>query len=114
MPMIQTRVSVELTKEKETMLKTKLGEAISLLPGKSERYLMLEFEDRCRLWFHGENAAPLAFVEVKIFGRANREAYCALTDKICSILKEVLEIEPENVYVKYEEVEHWGWNGTNF
>ena len=114
MPMIQTKVSVPLTKDMEKTLKGELGNAISLLPGKSERYLMLSFEDNQRLWFHGENEQPMAFVEVKIYGAADRKAYCALSEKICEIMQNIVNIPPENVYIKYEEVQHWGWNGTNF
>ena len=37
MPNIATKVSVEITPEKEVVLKEKLGQAISLLKGKSAR-----------------------------------------------------------------------------
>jgi hypothetical protein len=29
-------------------------------------------------------------------------------------MKEELEIQPDCIYVKYEEVSTWGWNGNNF
>lgn len=44
MPYIHTKVSNEISPEQEKSLKTQLGEAISLLPGKSEQWLMLDFE----------------------------------------------------------------------
>lgn len=114
MPYISTKVSVSISPEKEQSLKTKFGKAISILPGKSEHWLMLSFEDNCRLYFQGDNSQPTAFVEVKIYGKANADAYNRLTEEISSILGEELSIPPARIYVKYEETPYWGFNGSNF
>ena len=114
MPCIQTKVNVKITKEKEELIKVKLGQAISLIPGKSESWLMLSFEDECDLYFKGDNQQGIAFVEVKLFGKASNEAYDKLTSAITEILSQELNISPPQIYVKYEEVSHWGWNGSNF
>lgn len=114
MPFINSKVSVALTEEKKESIKTKLGQAISLIPGKSESWLMVGFEDQCSLYFRGAKEEKVAFVEVKIFGAASKSALGALTKAICDIYKEELGIDGDKVYVKYEEVSHWGWNGSNF
>lgn len=114
MPCIQTKASVKISQEKEKALKEKLGKAIANIPGKSESWLMLEFQDECRMYFKGENEKPMAFVEVKVFGKANRGAYEKMTAAICEILQEELSIAPSETYVKYEEAANWGWNGSNF
>lgn len=114
MPYIQTKTNVTISKEKEASIKSKLGQAIACIPGKSEGWLMLDFEDQCRMYFKGDGTKPMAFVEVKVFGKASAAAYDKLTAAITKIFNEVLEIEPSQVYVKYEEVEYWGWNGSNF
>ncbi len=114
MPFIQTKVNVKITKEKEEAIKVKLGKAIALIPGKSESWLMLSFEDECRLYFKGSNQPSMAFVEVKLFGKASGEAYNRLTAAISEILHQELDISPAQIYVKYEEVSNWGWNGNNF
>ena len=44
MPFISTKTNVTVTKEKETQLKERLGQAISIIPGKSESWLMLAIE----------------------------------------------------------------------
>ena len=51
MPCIQTKVNVPLSAEQKEVLKTELGKAISLIPGKSENWLMLTFEDNCSIFF---------------------------------------------------------------
>jgi len=114
MPFIHTRVNVPLSKESEQLIKKRYGKAIQLLPGKSESWLMLQFDEKCRMWFKGIDSEPVAYVEVKLFGRGNNAAYSRLTETITQILHEELNIEPDHVYIKYEETAYWGWNGSNF
>lgn len=114
MPFINSKVSMKLTKTQEETLKQKLGKAIELIPGKSETWLMIGFEDEYSLYFKGQAFEKIAFVEVKIFGKADRAAYEKLTSAICKIYDEVLQIPSDKVYVTYQEVEYWGWNGMNF
>lgn len=114
MPFIGSKISVKISKEKETIIKEKLGKAIELIPGKSETFLMVGFEDEYSLYLAGEKLEKGAFVEVKIFGKASKDSYEKLTAEICKIYEEELQIPQNKIYVKYEEVENWGWNGRNF
>ncbi|MFU0827007.1 MAG: Tautomerase domain-containing protein [Lachnoclostridium sp.] len=114
MPYINTRTNVTISKEKEIEIKKKLGKAIELLPGKSENWLMVSFDDQKPMYFKGESNTGIAFVEVKIYGGADSASYNKLTAAITKILEEELNISPNHTYVKYEEVSNWGWNGSNF
>ncbi len=114
MPCIQLKVSTPVTEQQEITLKERLGKAISVFPGKSEAWLMVEIEAGCHLWFRGDNSAPTAFAEVKILGTSTREYFEKMTNELCGILSEVLGIPGDRTYVKYEEVTHWGYNGGNF
>lgn len=114
MPMISTKTNVAISGEQELTLKSELGKAISILSGKSEQWLMLSLEDNCRLYFKGDNSKPIAYVEVKVFGKIDYSQSNKLTAKICEIFGNVLAIDASNVYIKYEEVDMWGWNGSNF
>lgn len=114
MPCIQTITNVKIPKEKEETIKVKFGKAIELIPGKSENWLMVTFQDECSMYFKGSARDVMALVEVKLFGKASSKAYDSLTETITSILQAELGIEPPQIYVKYEEVEHWGFNGRNF
>ena len=75
--------------------------------------LMVGIEPQYTLYFQGSDA-PAAMVEVSIFGSASDAAYADLTARICKIVAETLHIDASRIYVKYAEVEHWGWNGSNF
>lgn len=113
MPFINSRVSVAMTEEQKDTIKTKFGEAITTL-GKSESWLMVGFDDKYCLYFQGVKPEKTAMVEVALFGKAGAAAYDKFTAQVCSIFGEVLGIPAEKIYVKYEEVNHWGWNGNNF
>lgn len=113
MPYIHTKTNVKITEEKEIALKSELGKAIALIPGKTERWLMLNFTDSERMWFAGENS-PTAILEVELLGSADDSEYDLLTRKLTEIISAELDIDPSRVYIKYEEIEHWGWNSSNF
>ena len=42
MPFINSKVSVKTTEKQQKELKTRLGKAISIIPGKSESWLMVK------------------------------------------------------------------------
>ncbi|MGN0351826.1 MAG: phenylpyruvate tautomerase MIF-related protein [Roseburia sp.] len=114
MPFIDSKVSVAISEAQEKELKTRLGQAIALIPGKSESWLMTGFEDNYHLYFRGDNSQPTAFIEVKVFGQENPSAFEALTAEITKIFGDVLGIAADHIYIKYEAVTNWGWNGGNF
>ena len=95
MPFINSKISTSLTEAQETEIKTRLGQDY-------------------KLYFRGSNAEPIAMVEVSVYGSENPSAFSKLTGQICDIFKDVLGIAPDHVYVKYQAVSNWGWNGDNF
>ena len=113
MPFIQTKTNLSVSADQEKALKARFGKTIGLLPGKSERWLMLGFEDNCRMWFGGDDA-PCAFLEVKLFGNASPSSCDKLTAAITDDVCEVLGVPADRIYVKYEEIANWGWNRNNF
>ena len=114
MPFINSKISVKLTPEKEEAIKKRLGAAITAIPGKSENWLMLGFEDEYNLYFKGQKWDKCAFVDVKVFGGASSEVYNKMTAEICKIFGEELSIPADKIYVAYQGTPDWGWNGGNF
>lgn len=113
MPFINTKVTTEISKEKEAVLKERFGKALALI-GKPEAYLMLNFEDKQRMWFAGNQNGEAAFVDVSILHTAPRASYEKLTAELCNIISEELLISPDRIYVKFEETENWGHAGYMF
>jgi len=114
MPYIDIRTSAAISEEQENKLKTSLGKAIEIFPGKTEEWLMLRFEDKQRMWFNGDKVKDSAMINVKIFGTAKQDAFDKMTWTICNIVSEVLGIPATRIYVRYEECDKWGWNNVNF
>ena len=114
MPFINSKITKKISRDEELIVKDRLGKAIELIPGKSEAWLMLNFEAESHLYFKGSNDKDIAYVEVSVFGSENKEAFNNFTAEITKIFNEVLGIEPERIYVKYETTTNWGWNGGNF
>lgn len=114
MPYINSKVTVKLSDEKKKALKEGLGKIITDFPGKSETFLMVGFEDEYSLFFGGKELEYGAFVEVKILGKSTKEIFSNVTKDICELFEKELNIPGNAIYVKYEEVEHWGYNGSNF
>ena len=114
MPYINTKTNKRLSDEEKRSLKARLGEDIALIPGKSERWLMLGFEDGITMAFAGDMESPMAMVDVEIFGKASEESYRKLTRAITDSVAESAGIAKDKIYVKYREVDVWGFNGENF
>ena len=55
MPFINSKVNMKTTLEQRQEIKERLGKAISIIPGKSESWLMLNLEDEQAMYFRGEN-----------------------------------------------------------
>ena len=112
MPFIKAKVSCPISKEQETGLKAGMGKAIGLVPGKSEEYLLLEFEDNCHLWLRGKNDEPVAYIEAAIFGNEMHYGYDAFTAGVTDLFANVLHIRPDHIYIKYEDITAWGVQGV--
>lgn len=112
MPFIEVKTNQDLGQIKE-QIKTELGNAITAIPGKSEAWLMVEISDKLDMYFKGE-PTPCAMFEIAIFGSASDNAYDDLTRRICDISERLLNVAPDRTYVKYSEIDHWGYNNFNF
>jgi len=112
MPFIHVRTNVKIDSEKEKIIKSELGNKISLL-NKSEAWLMIEIEDERRLWFQGENT-PCAMVNVELLGAASRADYERMTAEVTDMLHQELGIPKNRVYTNYSEFSTWGYNGGHF
>lgn len=115
MPCIQVKTNVKVGEPEAVKIKTVLGDAISLMPGKSEDWLMVSIEDQCQMYFGGKSEKPIAMVEVKILGTVvDKTGAEGMTGEITGLLGDTLGISPDHIYIKYEASPDWGWNGANF
>ncbi len=114
MPFIETKTSVSVSEKQLEELKCAFAEAIEIIPGKSEEWLMLNTVGDCNMAFRGDMTSPTAMVRVEIFGKARNEEYDRLTAVICERVSAILGVPSDRIYVRYEEADRWGFNGFNF
>ena len=113
MPFIDCKFSMKLTEEKKEKIKSKLGENISVMH-KPESYLMVGIEDGYSLYFAGKSLENGAYVSVSLFGKPSAADCEKFTAVLCSLFKSELGIDGNNIYVTYQGISDWGWNGGNF
>lgn len=111
MPYIKTSTNVKIEEEKLTNIKTKMGEAIRVM-GKTEDWLMLEFNDNVKMYFKGNGDNPIAFLDVRVLGSVNNSN--EMTRELTNIISSELGIAPSNIYISYQGYSDWGYNGSNF
>lgn len=113
MPFIDSKISVKVSDEKKEIIKSKLGEAASII-GKPESFVMIGFDDDYVLYFGGKKMEKAVYVSVDVYGSSNSSACDKMTEKICEIYEEELGIPSRNIYVEYRSTTDWGWDGRNF
>lgn len=114
MPYINSTVTIELSKEKKDIIKTKLGGIITEIPGKSEEWLMIGFNDNKDLYFKGELQNKAAFIEVKVFGAVEKKYKEIVSKHISNLFETELGISKDKIYIIFQEIEDWAWNGDMF
>lgn len=110
MPFIRTSTNVSISDEKLNNLKSRYGAIIPVM-GKSEDWLMLEFSDNNKMFFKG-SSEPLAFVDVKTFRSPSNSNQ--MTGEITKVISDELGISSSRIYVSYQGINDWGFNGNNF
>lgn len=110
MPFIDSKITGTVSEEKKEQIKTRFGQAISLLH-KPESYLMVGFSDNYDLFLAGKKLEQGAYVAVSLYGSAKQEDYEKMTQEITRILDEELGIPGRNVYVTYQSIATWGLDG---
>ena len=113
MPNMHLYTSLSLDKSTKDEIKVKFAEAIALIPGKSEKWLMVMIDDNCSMYLAGSDA-PSAMVSVELLGAASGEIYEKVTASVTGSLSTILKLPPDRIYTQYSEYKHWGWNGEHF
>jgi len=114
MPLVRLETNVELNKEQTTQLMKKLSTIISSETGKSEKYVMVTAAPTHMIMGGAVNLA--AFVGVYSIGGLTKTVNEDISRNICALLENDCDIQPEHVYISFNDVagENWGWNNATF
>jgi phenylpyruvate tautomerase PptA (4-oxalocrotonate tautomerase family) len=111
MPHISVNVPMKLTVEKEKKMVSRLGELITLIPGKDEKGLMISINDGNKLYRGGIFRERAAYLEVKIFKDCSHESKKEFCARTIEMLVEEFSIPQEHIYVTFFEVFNWAAGG---
>ncbi len=112
MPFIGVKTANKLTPSQKLAVKAGMGQAVELIPGKTESKLMMSIEDGLDLFFRGEEKTSCAFVEVRLKDEAAFEAKAAMTAKIFDVLEKEAGVAKDDAYVNIQEYPEWGSRGV--
>ena len=113
MPFLSLKTNQNISEEGKIALKKEFGKLISILPGKSESWLMVQISDKKDMFFKG-SSEPCVMIHLDIYGGANSASLEEFTSKATSYVSKVLKIDPSRIYLSYFETSKWGYNGSNF
>jgi phenylpyruvate tautomerase PptA (4-oxalocrotonate tautomerase family) len=111
MPTIQVKSTVVLNQAVKDAVKSEFGQAIALIPGKSEQWLMVLFEKVDALYFQSVENANAALVEVGIKGHASRDDFGKLGAEITAILVKHTDLQADSIYIAFTEYDNYAYNG---
>lgn len=111
MPYICVNVTGTLTDAQKDALKAGFGEKISLIPGKTEKALMVDISENHTMYFQGEKR-NLAFVDVRCYKSAAFEDKKRFTEAVFEIIEKVTGLSNEDIYLSCGEYDTWGVHGS--
>ena len=111
MPLIVVNTSLTLEKEQKDAIKSEMGKAITIIPGKTEQVLMVDVSDGRTIYFHGEEPKQAAHVDVHIYGSANFAVKSEFTQAIYKVLNDTVGLKDDEVFVTINEHSVWGAKG---
>lgn len=111
MPYIAVSTSKTVTNTQKANVIARLGEKISVIPGKTEEKLMIEISGEKTMAFAGKQR-ELAYVDVKCYGTVKFSDKKAFTEEVFKIIEEELSLPTDAIYLSFGEFETWGTMGS--
>ena len=111
MPMINVQVSASLSSEEKDAIVKELGQLVSLMPGRSEKYLMVGIKDGYTHYLAGKKLDRAAFMDLRLLGRESEAGQEQFVVKAQEALSKLLHIPIGNIYTNILEMPHWGARG---
>lgn len=111
MPYVHMSIAKKLTDEQQEAVKTSIGQLIEILPGKSEKVLMIRMDDDQRMYFRGvpENCA---YVNVCLFLMSPDEKKGEFARAFVASLSELAGIDTANIFLSFSEFGNWCSGGV--
>ncbi len=111
MPYIRVSAAQKLTSEKQADLVKGLGEALSTIPGKDERGLIVDLEDGKTMFVGGMKQDNIVFADVRYYSNFEYHIKKRFTQAVLGVFAQVLGTKPEQAFLTITEYNSWGGFG---
>jgi len=111
MPYIAINTAQTLSDAQKERIKTELGRLITIIPTKTEAGTLVDFSDSRTFYKGGENVSG-AFIDVRLFHKADYEPKKKFTEETFGMLSRELGVKKENMYLSITEYDNFGSGGT--
>ena len=114
MPLLHLETSAVLSGAAQKTLMTALSKLVADTLGKPEAYVMVVVQPVALLL--GGTDDPAAFIDLRSIGGLSNAINRRLSEQLCGLLRERLNLSPDRVYVHFQDVPpaQWGWNNSTF
>ena len=114
MPLIKLEVSNKITDSQCEQLLPRLSKMLEATTGKPEKYIMATLGKTVSLMAGEQGSA--AFADIRGIGGLTPPVNKKISEALCALLKETLDIPPDRIYITFTDVpaENWGFNGDTF
>lgn len=114
MPLLKIETTEALPEEKRAALLSSLSKIVAETIGKPEAYVMVTIGSVAGVM--AGKAGAVAFADIRSIGGLNNTVNRQLSAKVCKLLKDVVGIPPDRVYLNFTDVDagNWGCNGATF
>ena len=114
MPMVDASISVKLDESQDALVHEALTQAAASALGKPAMYVMVQVQDGASLFMGGRRLEKGAYIHVRSFGSISRSAAESFASKATEFLSSKLGLDPAGIYVSFEGISLWGWQGSLF
>ncbi len=113
MPLIKLEVA-NVSDEQAKNLLPALSKMLAEITGKPEKYVMATVSNMASMM--AGTTGPAVFADIRGIGGLTPSVNRMLSQALCTLLKEKLQIPPDRVYMTFTEVPatNWGFNGGTF
>jgi phenylpyruvate tautomerase len=114
MPLLQLTTNRPIMEDQEEPLVAALSRAVAEIIGKPEDYVMVTLQPGTLMM--AGTAEPGAMADLRSIGGLSGDVNARLSDRVCTILHEHLDLLPNRIYLNFTDIPrtHWGWNGSTF
>ena len=111
MPYIRLIATKKLSPETQEKLVAGLGEAMSVIPGKDARGLIVDMEDGKTMYAGGVKQENMVFADVKYYSNYTYKVKQDFTAATFKAIKDVLDTTEDKMFLTITEYNNWGGFG---